>query len=440
MTCVRISSFHDTRGYHLSGFSRLPPPIRVSARTAGHRFIPHHDSLLPVPGAVFVPQLCCRGASSCPSHEEAFPPLSRKLCERRGPWAWPPRPILDIETPELCHHPGHQSGPSSLRLANSPLPLTAACRNTTSLICVLFASGHRAFKPRRAHSRRSQLKTLNSPQSFNVIIDTGISDLWVMTSACTSCNPDATGFNNASSTTFKAAKDSTGQPTRISITYGAGPVVGDLVQDTVAMGAFQVQSQPWVLADQVPATVLDGSGSGAMGLAFDSIAYTGATPFWQSLAQGGMLATPEMSFWLTRLLGDQSAQNEDFGGVFTLGGRNQTLYTGDVDFLPLVTNAGRKTSWLINVSGTYLIYRCLALCLSHTVSSTTEVTVNKKNISLSSGSVGYIVTGTTLIGAPTAAVSAIYAQIPDSQVLSGNFSGYYGIRMFGFLLTNQASP
>lgn len=195
-------------------------------------------------------------------------------------------------------------------------------------------------------------KNPNSPQSFNVVLDTGSSDLWVTSSACTTCDRDTPSFNEAASSTFQAAQDSTGQPVPVSITYGSGAVAGDLVRDTVAMGGFQMPRQPWLLVDQTSANLLTGTNAGIMGLAFDTIANTGAVPFWQALADGNQLTTPEMSFWFTRLLGDQNAQVEDFGGVFTLGGQNQTLYTGDVEFLPLVTNVGRQTYWLLNVSGT----------------------------------------------------------------------------------------
>ena len=58
------------------------------------------------------------------------------------------------------------------------------------------------------------------------------------------------------------------------------------------------------------------------------------------------------------------------------------------------------------------------------------VTVNGKSVTLPSGNVAAIDTGTTLIGGPSAAVSAIYAQIPGSQQLSGNLAGFYGFRMF----------
>ena len=132
------------------------------------------------------------------------------------------------------------------------------------------------------------------------------------------------------------------------------------------MGGFQVQNQPWLLVDQTSASLLDGSNAGIMGLAFDTIANTGATPFWQTLASTNKLTTPEMSFWFTRLLSDPNAQEEEFGGIFTLGGQNQTLYTGDVEFLPLVTNVGRETYWLLNVSGMFPIRACLVIGFPHT--------------------------------------------------------------------------
>ena len=59
--------------------------------------------------------------------------------------------------------------------------------------------------------------------------------------------------------------------------------------------------------------------------------------------------------------------------------------------------------------------------------------VNGKDIPLPHDGVGVIETGTTLVGGPTAVISAIYAQIPGSKPLSGNLAGYYGFRMFGFL-------
>lgn len=198
------------------------------------------------------------------------------------------------------------------------------------------------------------IQILNRPQSFNVVLDTGSSDLWVTAKGCASCTAGTPSFNNNASSTFQIGQDTSGQPVTVTITYGSGAVAGYLARDTVAMGGFQVQRQPWLLVEQTTSGLLDGTNAGIMGLAFDTIANTAATPFWQSLASGGQWSSPEMSFWITREVNNPSAPKETFGGVFTLGGQNQTLYSGDVEFLPLVTNVGKPTYWLLNVSGMYI--------------------------------------------------------------------------------------
>ena len=65
------------------------------------------------------------------------------------------------------------------------------------------------------------------------------------------------------------------------------------------------------------------------------------------------------------------------------------------------------------------------------------ITVNGQTVTLPSGNLAAIDTGTTLIGGPSAAVSAIYAQIPGSQQLPDNLAGFYGFRMFLSLLVNS---
>ena len=65
-----------------------------------------------------------------------------------------------------------------------------------------------------------------------------------------------------------------------------------------------------------------------------------------------------------------------------------------------------------------------------------EVDVGGKSVSLPSGNLAAIDTGTTLIGGPSDAVAAVYAQIPGSQQLSGSLSGFYGFRVFVLLLAD----
>lgn len=141
-----------------------------------------------------------------------------------------------------------------------------------------------------------------------------------------------------------------GQPATVSITYGSGAVEGTLVQDTVSMGGFTVSQQDWLLVDQTSSDLLNGTDSGIMGLAFKGLANTQAVPFWQALTTANQFGQPEFSFWINRLLGDASAPAEAFGGIFTLGGTNTSLYSGDIDFQNLASSP-TPLYWLLDVSG-----------------------------------------------------------------------------------------
>ena len=101
--------------------------------------------------------------------------------------------------------------------------------------------------------------------------------------------------------------------------------------------------------DRATGGFLQGSASGIIGLAFSAVAVTYSTPFWQAL--GSQLAAPEMAFYLTRFNDDANAKDEEPGGVFTLGGVNSTLFTGDIEFLNITLIFGTPTFWLLTMSG-----------------------------------------------------------------------------------------
>lgn len=186
-------------------------------------------------------------------------------------------------------------------------------------------------------------------------------DLWVISGSCVGCNASA-GFINNTSSTFRVVRDSAGQPIQAS-TNSLG-LVGDLVQDTVSANsgqANQVQHQSWILIDGPDYGLpgLFGSASGVMGFGIDTTK-TGATTFWQSLVQGNQSMAPEMGVWLGHPEGIPG-----IGGTLTLGGRNQYLYQGDVEFLPLAIGDQGGTGWPINVSDMYRIRPCHTLGFSH---------------------------------------------------------------------------
>ncbi|THU96963.1 acid protease [Dendrothele bispora CBS 962.96] len=197
----------------------------------------------------------------------------------------------------------------------------------------------------------------NPPTSYNVILDTGSSDLWIAGSGCRSCDANTPTFSSSSST------KQVGSP--FSITYGSGEAAGELVSDTVSMAGFAVTNQVFALA-------------------FETISSSGATPWWQNLAQSNSWDEPLMAFQLTRFGAGPSAHSEEIGGSFNLGFTNQTLYKGYIDFrmVQLPVTSGPSTYAAID-------------------------------------------TGTKLIGGPEDVIQGIYAQVPGSRALTGNSEGYY---------------
>ncbi|PFH46190.1 hypothetical protein AMATHDRAFT_70417, partial [Amanita thiersii Skay4041] len=241
------------------------------------------------------------------------------------------------------------------------------------------------------------------PQTLNVVLDTGSSDLWVADSSCQNCGRTIPFFHAQQSSTAEFATMPSGDHQRVKLTYGSGEVSGIVARDTVTMSQFTIQQQVFLSVDDVSDNFLDGTLSGILGLAFGPLARTRATPFWLALIEANQLDAPEMSFWLRRLLNDSNAPDEAPGGTFTLGGTDSNLFVGDIEFKDVI--GPTPTFWLLSLS---------------------QVTVQGKNIPITTGdsAISAIDTGTTLIGGPTNDVKAIYNAIPGSQVLE-NSGGLY---------------
>lgn len=160
-----------------------------------------------------------------------------------------------------------------------------------------------------------------------------------------------------------------------------------------------------VAVDRLQSGLLSGQTSGILGLAFPAIASTRSTPFWQNLLNEGQLEAPEFSFWMTRLNGDPTAGENENGGVFTLGGTNSSLFSGEIEFLDLATGSAfgnTPTYWLLPLQ---------------------TVTVQGSPVSgLATGSnaLSAIDTGTTLIGGPSDDVERIWSQVPGSTRAPNN--------------------
>lgn len=179
-------------------------------------------------------------------------------------------------------------------------------------------------------------------QSFEVIFDTGSSNLWVPANNCTNCGLHAS-FNAANSQTYKP------NGTAFYIQYGSGPVSGFLSADTVNVGGLSV-------SDATFAEITDASGlglaysigkfDGILGLAFDTISVDDIPPIFQLFVEQGLVEEPVFSFYL-----------EPANGIFPnttgellFGGSDPAHYTGQLSYVPLTS----ETYWEIKMDSLFV--------------------------------------------------------------------------------------
>lgn len=179
--------------------------------------------------------------------------------------------------------------------------------------------------------------------------DSGSPDLLLFDQACDECTGHPT-FDPSKSSTF--SETSTTAYNR----YGTGNATGVWVKDRVEMGGSFVDGQPFHLVQSGDlANFMGNEISGIMGLGPPGVAMIDArgnhmnTPpqFYQTAA-ANTWPQPEYGVYLERLNGnsannvlpEQETSNEphkSYSGVITFGGANQTLYSGEIDYMPANT-------------------------------------------------------------------------------------------------------
>jgi hypothetical protein len=212
------------------------------------------------------------------------------------------------------------------------------------------------------------------PQSFNVIFDTGSSNLWV---------PSKTGFHPFNfHSKYDSSKSSTytKNGTAFAIRYGSGSLTGFVSEDTVNLGTVAVKNQLFAEATSEPGLAFKvGKFDGIMGMGFQSIAVDGMQPAWYSavMQNGG-----------DKTFGVYLGGGSGVGGEMTLGGSDKAHYTGDLTYVPV----SRAKYWQISVD-------------SFSIGGLSKVE-------------GILDTGTSLLVAPPDVVSAFGKKIGATNVLN----------------------
>ncbi|KIO26674.1 hypothetical protein M407DRAFT_74234, partial [Tulasnella calospora MUT 4182] len=214
-------------------------------------------------------------------------------------------------------------------------------------------------------------------QVMTIDFDTGSSDLLIPSSACTTC---VRPFYEPSTSTSFTNSDVAFNTSFVDGTTASGVVAAE----TISVGTLSVVNQAFAVVT-ASTDHFDRPNSGLMGLAFESIAQTKATPWFFNLANQGSLASNLFSFYLTR----QEAE----GSELCIGCIDSTKFTGQPEYFPLVPGNATQAVWDIVSDG---------LTYNNTV-------VTRRLAAI-------IDSGTANILIPPSQAAALYANIPGAQL------------------------
>ncbi|XP_056639535.1 lysosomal aspartic protease-like [Diorhabda sublineata] len=175
------------------------------------------------------------------------------------------------------------------------------------------------------------------PQTFNVIFDTGSSNLWVPSSKCNILNIACqlhSKYNSEKSSTYKE------NGTNFEIRYGSGSLSGFVSSDNVQVGDIQVTNQLFAEAMEEPGLAfVAGQFDGILGMGYPTISVNGITPVFNTMVEQNVVDQPIFSFYLNR---DAYGL---VGGELVLGGSDPNYYKGNFTYLPV----SRQAYWQVEM-------------------------------------------------------------------------------------------
>ncbi|CAK0804291.1 unnamed protein product, partial [Prorocentrum cordatum] len=225
------------------------------------------------------------------------------------------------------------------------------------------------------------------PQPASVIFDTGSSNLWVP-------NVDLTGQAAATKHLYDSEKSATyvANGKVFKIEYGSGKVSGHFSEDTVTIGNFSVPQYTFSEVDNAGGLgelYLESPFDGICGLGWGALSVGGVDPPMQALVEDGDIAQGVFSFHLGHVDGEV--------GELVIGETDPSHYKGDMVYANLTRMADSPSRvfdygfWLIRLD---------SVAFGGTALPDATAIVDS---------------GTSLIGAPVAAIAVIQSKMTLQQ-------------------------
>lgn len=222
-------------------------------------------------------------------------------------------------------------------------------------------------------------------QTFEVIFDTGSSDLWVAGSQCDdSCGRHAK-YDASKSSTYIA------NGTSFDIEYGSGPVSGYQSIDNMNMGSLVVKNQEFAEvtnAAGLGAAYKLGKFDGILGMAFPVLSVNHVPTAFENVYSQGLVEENLFAFYLGNSRSDK--------GELTLGGMNPDHYTGDITWVPLKA----ATYWEIAMD---------------------DMLLDGKSYGTGGEMKAIVDTGTSIMTGPSAQVKQIADALGAKEIIEGEF-------------------
>ncbi|CAL0304856.1 unnamed protein product [Lupinus luteus] len=248
--------------------------------------------------------------------------------------------------------------------------------------------------------------SIGSPsQYFNVVFDTGSSNLWVPSSGCIfsiSCYFHSKYISGISSTYTEI-----GTPCKIP--YGDGSISGFFSQDNVKVGDIIIKDQEFAeITWEGSSELLPLPNDGILGLGFQDISIGKVTPVWYNMIEQGYIHQKVVSLWLNQ---DPLA---NIGGEIVFGGIDIKHFRGNHTYVPI----SQKGYWQIEVGDVLLGNNSTGLC--------------------DGGCAAIVDSGTSLIAGPITIVTQINHAIRAEGYVSyecKNIINYYGNSIWESLIS-----